>query len=651
MIKRIVLIVLCSAIATWSFAQAKKQTKNTKAKTLFTLKGDPTLADEFIYLYKKNHQTKEDFTTAKIEEYLNLFINFKLKVKEARKRGLDTTTTFTQEFNQYKEELRRPFLPDARMTDSLVRLTYNRMQQEVRAAHILISVKPDALPQDTLAAYQKTIEVREKVKAGLNFEQAARTYSDDPSAKTNGGNLGYFTALQMVFPFETAAYTTPVGDISMPVRTRFGYHLVYVIDRRPASGEVEVSHIMIRTGDDKDNNKAKNTIFDLYDQLQAGVTWVDLCKQFSEDPGSKDSGGRLRPFGVGMMGSVPEFERVAFSLAKPGDISDPFQTQYGWHIMRLESKIPLASFEDLSASLKNKIARDERTQVSKQALQTRLRKEFQFNENLPTKASVFSLADSNLVKGTWKPVYPGAAKQSLFLLKGNHYYVSDFLTYAQAHQQRTAGTPEKYLEQLYNNYVDACISEKQEEKIVQENPDYTFLLQEYYEGILLFEIMEDEVWNKASEDSTGQHQYYTTHKSSYQAGERVDAAFYQAGSQEIVNGLLPLLQLGDEKKTKDYITQNKVKTETGFYKKEDKAVLQKVPWTAGIHPSENNGMYYLAWLKEILPAGDMSFEEARPTVISDYQTYLEKSWLDQLRKKYPVKINEKGKQYVLQQLQ
>jgi peptidyl-prolyl cis-trans isomerase SurA len=647
-----ILMLLGSAMITFSFAQGKKQ-KAPKSQTLFTVNKKTVTTNEFIYLYKKNHQNKsEDFTNEKIQEYLDLFINFKLKVEEAKTRGLDTTQAFIKEYSQYKDELRKPYLPDTKLTDSLVRLTYNRMKEEVRASHILINVKPDASPEDTLKAYNKIIDLRNKIKKGEDFGMTASEFSEDPSARTNQGNLGYFTAMQMVYPFESAAYNTKVGEVSMPIRSRFGYHIIYVTDRRPARGEVEISHIMLRTGDGKDNEKVKNTIFDIYDELQAGVKWDELCRQYSEDPGSKDSGGKLKQFGVGAMASIPEFERIAFSLNKPGEISDPFQTQYGWHIMKLERKIPLAPFEELNASLKSRVNRDERTQVSKQALTLKLRKDFQFTEQPAVKTKVLALADTSIQTAKWKePAYPKANKEILFSLTGKNYSVKDFLDYAQKNQKPTSQLPAKYLEELYNHFVDASILTLQEEKIMRENPDYTYLLQEYYEGILLFEIMEKEVWNKASDDSVGQHKYYDAHVNDYQAGERAKASFYFTASNNFVAKLKPILEAGDEKAIQEFVAQNKLKTETGFYKKEEKTILQKVPWTVGVHSTENNGMYYLAWLKDILPPGPMSFEEARPAVISDYQTYLEKNWVQQLKKKYSVKVNEKGKQYVFQNLQ
>jgi peptidyl-prolyl cis-trans isomerase SurA len=648
-------VLLCSAMVTLGVAQSKrsKQKEGSKPADLFTVNGSAVSNDEFIYLYKKNHQNKaEDYTKEKIDEYLNLFINFKLKVEEAKKRGMDTTAVFLKEFNQYKEELRRPYLPDSRLTDSLVRLTYDRMKEEINASHILISAPPEATPADTLKAYQKIIALRNRILAGEDFARVAAENSEDPSGKMNGGNLGYFSALQMVYPFETAAYNTRIGEVSNPVRSRFGYHIIKVNDRRPASGEVEVSHIMVRTGNGQDDEKAKNTIFDVFDQLRAGVKWEDLCKQYSEDPGSKDNGGRLRPFGVGGMGNVPQFEEAAFGLKQPGEISDPFQTQYGWHIVRLERKIPLQSFEELAPGLKNKISRDERTQVSKRSFQQKLRKEYQFTENSAVKEKVLASGDTSLQQRRWKaPAFPNAEKETLFSLAGRKFTVKVFLVYAQKNQRRNDLSPEKYLDQLYNNFVDQNILQLLEAKIIRQNPEYAFLLKEYYEGILLFEIMEKEVWSKASEDSTGQRRYFNEHASDYKAGERVKAVFYSSQTKDFVEPLSELITRGDEAAAQEYAATHKVKSESGFYKKDDKPVLKKVQWAKGVYSAENNGIYYLAWLKDILPPGPMSFEEARPAVISDYQTFLEKNWIEQLRKKYRVKVNERSKQHILDQLQ
>jgi peptidyl-prolyl cis-trans isomerase SurA len=521
----------------------------------------------------------------------------------------------------------------------------------VNASHILINLPPDPKPEDTLNAYNKIMDLRKRALGGEDFGSLAQSFSEDPSAKMNKGNLGYFTAMQMVYPFEVAAYTTRKGEISMPVRTRFGYHIIHVRDRRPAQGEVEVSHIMIRTGNEHDNEKAKNTIFDIYDQLQKGVSWNELCKQHSEDPASKDNGGRLRPFGVGVMGAVPEFEQIAFNLDKPGDISDPFQTQFGWHILRLERKIPLMSFEELAPSLKTRVGRDERVNISRQVLQANMKKNFNYQENAVAKGKVLAMADTTLKTGTWSPqAIKTIGGETLFSLKGKSYSVNDFVNYVKKNQRANSITPEKYLEQLFNNYVESNLLSALEEKIVAESPDYRWLLKEYYEGILLFEIMEKEVWNKATEDTVGQLQYYKDHASKYQAKERIQGHIYSSSSSEWMDELKKLLEQPDTTKLREFIATNGIKHDPGTYEKESRAVLGKITWAPGKYRAENNGVQYLVVVEKIVPPGPQTFDEARPEVISDFQTYLEKNWVAKLKKKYPVKVDKKGKQYAFQQL-
>ena len=557
---RAVLFLLCVSSVTSHYGQSPgKSEKQPKPVTLFTVNRKPVTSDEFIYLYRKNHQNPaEDYTREKIEEYLQLYINFKLKVEEARYRGLDTTSAFKKEFNQYKDELRKPYLPGNGLTDSLVQLTYERMKEEVRAAHILISLKPGATPQDTLNAYTRIVEIRQKALSGETFEDLAATYSEDPSAKMNNGDLGYFTALQMVYPFENAAYTTPPGQISIPVRTRFGYHILKVLDRRPAREEVEVAHIMIRTGEQTENDLAKNKIFSAHEQLQAGRNWAELCLEYSEDPSSRENGGKLRPFRPGQMSNVPEFERAALELNQSGQYSDPFQTQYGWHIVRLERKIPVGSFPEMAASLKNRVSRDERTQISKQVLQKKLRTEFNLAENEVAKGRVFALPDSLIRSGALPASEDKLTLLELLRLNGKPYKVADFMRYLGSEvssSQRASGN----LPMLYDQFIDDTILKLQEQKVLDSHPEYRFLLNEYYEGILLFEIMEKEVWNKASEDSAGQHKYYLQHDGKYTAGPRVKASLYSTSDESLLPALEQLVRQSDAGKIHDFISRRKIR--------------------------------------------------------------------------------------------
>lgn len=646
MYKLLVIVVCCLYFVQASGQSVKKQSKkNEKQIALFTINKTPVFADEFIYLYRKNHQAKpEEFTQEKILEYLDLYVNFKLKVQEARHRGMDTTQSFRKEFTTYRDELLKPYLPEARILDSLTKLTYERMKEEVRASHILITLKEDAAPADTLAAFNKIMEIRNKALSGEDFGTLAMTWSEDPSAKVNKGDLGYFTALQMVHPFETAAYTVPVGRISHPVRTRFGYHIVNIADRRPARGEVEVSHIMIRTGEGVDEENAKARVFEIYDQLRAGAAWNELCKQYSEDPGSKNNGGKLRPFGAGAMAAVPEFEQAAFSLENSGDISDPFKTAYGWHIVRLERKIPLAPFEEIAPTLKNRVGRDERLQISKEAWKKKLKRQFAYSESEKVTQRVLSIPDSVIAAGAWDA---SVEKEILFSMENRSYTAGEFLRYARKNQPRAATKSQPG--QLLEKFVETNLMESLASRVTQQNNDFKFLVNEYYEGILLFEIMEKEVWNKAVQDSAGLKQFYEKNKTRFQAGERVRAEIYSTASGELADSLQQIINTGFHADPGTYARKG-IKHESGIYEKDEKAVLSQVNWATGVHVAKNAGIHHIVWIREILPPGPLAFEDAKATVVADYQQELEKTWLTALRGKYPVKVNEKGKRYVLANL-
>ncbi len=640
---RSILFVLLIVFSFSAFAQRSK--KNVRGKivespALFSIQNQVVTADEFVYLYKKNHPSAADHTPEKIQEYFDLYVKFKLKVTEAKDRGMDTTAAFKKEFNSYKDELRKPYLPDNKIIDSLVRLTYARLQFELEASHILIGVKEDAAAADTLVAFNKCMEVKERAKNGEDFGKLAEQFSEDPSAKQNQGSLGYFTALQMVYPFESAAYQANVGEVVGPVRTQFGYHLIKVFDKRPSSGEVEVSHIMLRVAGGKDD-AVRDQIFKIREQAIAGVAWDELCKQFSEDPGSKDAGGLIRPFGLRGMASVPEFEEAAFALKNIGDISDPFKTAYGWHIVRLERKIPLPSFEALESSLKGRVSRDQRVQVSRQQLFEKLKKQYRFTENLKTKAAILERLKD---KGDETEI----ANDPLFDLNGVSYKAQDFMAFIKKGNPTSAKTNG---EKLYDAYVQESIMQLEENRILAQHPEYAMLLKEYYEGILLFEIMEKEVWNKASEDSVGLSTFFAANANQYQAGERAKMNLYSSQKSDFSATLIGLIQQGDSVKIQDHITKNGIRKEQGLFQKEDRPILTSIKWAKGLQTADNNGMYYLAEILDILPPGPMTLEEAKVSVLTDYQEYLEKIWIDTLKSKYPIEINEKGKKYAFEQLQ
>jgi len=645
--------VLCTAglllLATSAISQTYSAPTDKTDKVLFTVDKTDVHTSEFLYLYRKNNQGKTDANKeASIREYLDLVVNFKLKVAEAHDRGLDTTQAFVKEFTTYRDELKKPFVASADDLGKLVKEAYERMKEEVKAAHILVNVGPEAPPVDTLAAWQKIISLRERALKGEDFGNLAKEYSDDPSAKANSGMLGYFTAMKMVYQFEDAAYKTKVGDISQPIRTRFGYHLIKVYDRRPASGEVEVSHILFGGTDDKTKNKA----FEVYDQLKAGRSWDELCKEYSVDTNTKDRGGKLPPIGVGDLPAVPEFEEMAFSMSKPGEISDPFKSRVGWHIIRFEKKDPIPSFTEAEPGLKRKIGRDERLHIS-QAAQLNMRKAaFGFVENAETKRWFESAVDTSLTKGRWIITMRRykLAPQELFTLNGTPAMNWEFLTFLRTHQRPSALSPMAYFKQLYDQFVEIRLGDAEDAKLQKENPEYRNLVREYREGILFFSIMEKEVWNKGSADTVGQRANYEAHKDKYQGGDRAYARIFSTADKVFLKEVREKASKGDSLSANDL---KRFKSVTGFraFGKGENKIVDMVPWTIGLHETEADGMYYLVDIERLIPPGQKSFQEARATVISEYQEEIEKKWLGALRKKHKVKVNKKEVKAMIAQLE
>jgi len=736
--------------------QSTKPTSTTKQPVLESLGTHEVPASEFAYVYRKNNSTAPEFgTRPSVAEYLDLYTNFKLKVLEAEQRGLDTTQAFKQELAGYKQQLAQPYLTEKSVTDQLVREAYDRMSKEISASHILIRVAPDADPKDTLAAYQKTMALRQRIVGGEDFTKLAREVSEDPSARENGGKLGYFTAMQMVYPFESAAYRTPVGQVSQPVRTRFGYHLIKVNDARTAQGEIKVAHLMIRAtpGQPKaDSLTAKKKIDELYSRLQRKEDWEKLVTQFSEDAGSAANGGELPAFSTGRM--IPSFEEAAFKLQKPGDLSPPVQTPYGWHIIKLIEKQPLPTFEAMEPTLKSKVAKDSRSELNRTAFLKRIRTENQFTENKAVHDYVFAKADTSLVSGHFKYTAPTAAMKAaktptdnstLFTIKGKPYLAKDFLTYVQQNQRpRVGAEPRHAMQLLYDQYVDQNLTDYEKANLENKHEDYRMLVKEYRDGILLFQLMDEKVWSKAIEDTTGLEKFFAENQSKYQWEPRVHATVISAASPELLTKaqqqlkvgtyamkdnplaslqfkgntaeLQPASQAALERFATQLATDTTLRfnpssltlakprkgestalakrraasvlsflkqkgltsesfytpkggasaqtalfstnlamleaslneqnslavqiTKRNFQKGDNKVVDELMSKGPGTYNVQKDGRYYTITIDKALPAGPKTLSEARGQATSDYQNYLEKQWVAQLREKYPVKVNQ-----------
>ncbi|UYZ62996.1 peptidylprolyl isomerase [Hymenobacter weizhouensis] len=546
-----ILLAGTAAAALLAGCQSTKPTTAARPATVETLGTTEVPATEFAYVYRKNNSSAPEYgTRPSVQEYLDLYTNFKLKVLEAEQRGLDTTQAFKRELDGYRQQLAQPYLTEKSVTDKLVREAYDRMSKEINASHILVRLAPDAEPKDTLAAYQKIQALRQRVTGGEDFGKVAREASEDPSARENAGRLGYFTAMQMVYPFESVAYVTPAGQVSQPVRTRFGYHIIKVNDVRPAQGEIKVAHLMIRATPGMpaaDSVTVKKKVDELYNRLaQRKEGWEKLVAQFSEDAGSAANGGELPPFGTGRM--IPSFEEAAFKLQKPGDLSRPVQTPYGWHIIRLIEKQTVPTFEAMEPTLKSKVAKDSRSELNRTAFLKRVRQENNFTENQAAKDYVLAQANADLVNGQFKYTAPAAAPakptkakkgasdpNTLFTIGGKPYSTADFLTYVQQNQRPRPGADPRFtMQQLYDQYVDQSLTDYEKANLETKYEDYRMLVKEYRDGILLFQLMDEKVWSKAIEDSVGLQKFFQANQAKYQWAPRVQATVISAASPELL---------------------------------------------------------------------------------------------------------------------
>ncbi|NOX48056.1 MAG: hypothetical protein GXO89_13865 [Chlorobi bacterium] len=628
-------------------------------RPLVTIDGEDITVDEFMYVYKKNNVQGEVVDKKSINEYLDLFINFKLKVKEAEETGLDTVKSLNDELAGYRKQLAEPYFVDESIIDELLAEAFERKKVDLRASHILIRVGPNAMPADTLAAYEKAMEARNRIEKGEDFAVVAADVSEDPSARErqnprggnpipgNGGDLGYFTVFDMVYPFETGAYNTLIGDVSMPVRSDFGYHLIKVTDRIPAQGSMEVAHLFLKIPENStpaDSANIKSRIDSLYQRIQNGEDFKDLVKEYSDDKGSAGRGGMLPKFEVNRM--VPQFIQAISHLSDSGDISTPVLTSYGWHIIQLKSKTGIPKFEDVKEELKKRLKKDKRSQKSTEIIVSDIKKEYGFKEHDKALQTVYAIMDSSIYKGKWKMPEGEVLGDAVCTIGDKSYTQKDLAEYIQEHQ--AIGSNEKfneYVNKEFKEFGDEKCKEYEDGNLERKYPEFKAIMKEYHDGILLFELTNQKIWSYAGQDSVGLHKYYDEHKSEFKWDTRLDATIYTVKDTSYVDQVRTLAADGlssDEilaQVNNDSLTV--VFVESKKFQKGDNDIIDSIKWKKGISKNfkkKGNTVFVVAHKK--LAPQNKTFEEARGLITAGYQEYLEKEWIKELRAKYPVVIHE-----------
>jgi len=636
-------------------------------QTLLTIGDEKVKVDEFMYIYKKNNSQTSVQEPSSIEEYLNLYINFKLKVKEAEELKMDTASDFKKELDGYREQLAKPYFIDESVNEALLQEAYERKLIDIRASHILIMVDPNARPEDTLAAYEKIVQIREEVMSGKDFADAAVEYSEDQSARDreeipgkqrfkagNKGDLGYFTVFNMVYPFENAAYETPVGEISQPYRTKYGYHLVKVNDKKEALGTAVVAHIYVGLRPDapeEDVADAQEKIDNIYQKIQEGMSFEDAVIQYSDDKGSARNGGKLSKFTCNRI--VPEFVIVADQL-EPNGISEPVKTMYGFHIVKLISRDRPGTFEEEETGLKERLQKDNRTHKSEESVIQRIKLENGFSVNEKAKSAVFAKIDTAVLNMAFVADSLAGMNKTILKIGKEKHSQTDFALFIEANQKRNPNIDKDvYLEQLFQQFGNTVCFDYENARLEEKYPEFRILMKEYHDGILLFNLTDEKVWSKAVKDTTGLENYFASNNETYQWGERVDATIFEIRKKEDAEQVKVFIDMfpgdGDIAAAIEKDSINSVKIIPGKFERNDNKYIDEVEWTAGNIvelSSDVEDLVVIVKIKEVMQPAPKELNEARGIATADYQEYLEVEWIEQLKTKYPVVINNE----VLQQL-
>jgi peptidyl-prolyl cis-trans isomerase SurA len=638
-----VLLLLSIIIANMAIAQSTDP-------VIMTVNNKFVYKSEFERIFWKN---KKETTTDKkeLDEYLELFIKFKLKVEAAKEMRLDTIKKFRDEFSGYQVTLQRPYLVDTMVNEALIQEAYYRTVNELRASHILILVAQDAPAVDTLAAFKKINTILEDINKGkISFDDAAIRFSEDKSAATNKGDLGYFSAFRMVYPFEDAAYKTPIGSVSKPFKTQFGYHIVKPVDMRKTRGRVKVAHVMVRLGADaseQDKLNAKKKIDEIYEKASKGEDFSILVRDFSDDRNSVRKNGELEWVEAGKY--YAEFEEASFQLAKDGDISTPVLTPAGWHIIKRLKYQPIEDLESLRNELKNKIQRDSRSQKTRNSFVNKLKVEYKYTLNKQSYDAFVATVDNSLTENKWTKDNLATLRLNavLFTFAGKEYTQQDFARYIQESQNFTKGTTiAEYLNTALDRYVSGELIEYEKTRLESKYPAYSDLLNEYREGILLYEINDMKVWSYALKDSVGMRNFYDAKKQDYKWEDRVDARIFIATDKKVIDQAFKLIKKG--KLRNDSIvnllnanSQLNIKFESGRYEVSKNEYTKNIKWVAGLNkPILYDGRYVIIAIDKVIPSEPKKLEEAKGFYIAAYQDYLEKVWIEELRVKYPVQVNK-----------
>ena len=614
--------------------------------------------DEFKRIYLKNNSKTDDALTQQaVEDYLELFVNFKLKVYEAERLNLDKRASFIAELKKYRDQLAEPYLVDQSTSDKLYKEAYDRMFKAVRASHILLRLDQNAKPADTLAVYNKALELKQKIEEGALFSDVAKKYSEDPSAKQNFGQLGYFSAMRMVYPFESAAFNTPVGQVSNPIRTQFGYHIIQVSDKIDIEGPIDAQFIITRE-QTVDVNNGVNTALDkineAYNSIQNGMSVDDAVRKYSEDKNVSSTNGLLANYEPGRM--FPEFDSIVYKMEK-GAISKPFYSPYlrAWSIVYVKDKRMHPSFNEALEQIKRKVGRMPHSFVRSRNLALKLMKDYNVVAiDSAVEVAIDSLKEKyengrefsgNIFEHTKSPI--ATINDTLPLIQ------HDFIQYVESALKTKPDDIVKFAKSHLNEFFEKAVLQYENKILPIKYPDFAYTVQEYHDGILLFNITDSIVWKKASADTAGLRQYFNKNREKYQWNERIDAAIITSNATKYKKKVEKALKAAIKKDVKideDFLGKLRsdlmdstifIRFERNLQEKGQNELVAKTKYKKGLHTVQNetDRVIWCYVYGSVSPA-PKELDEVKGMVTADYQNELEKNWIKELRSKYQVVENK-----------
>lgn len=622
---------------------------------IMKINGKEIYKSEFDYIYNKNNN-EEAVDKKTIEEYIDLFKNFKLKVLEAEAQGLDTTKAFYSELTEYRSQLAKPYISDLEADQAWIEKEYERSKEMIEVAHILLlypafkegsNASPRILPADTLVLFNKAKEIQARLKKGESFDKLVKEYSDDERSRDHEipGYMGTFSGMVLFPTLEDVIFQTAVGKIAEPVRTDYGYHIMKVLNRFPNPGQINASHILITCPKDADVvqvDDATEKINEIYQKLREGADFAEIATEQSQDPGSAARGGELGWFGYGTM--VKEFQDEAFALKEAGDISKPFRSDFGFHIVKLLGKRPVDPFDKQKDQILSKYANGGFfLDIYKPGID-RLKKEYNFEKN--EKAYIALLNEAKMAFPLDEQ-YLGKFednKETLCKFGENVFTISDFISYCQDNRHAQSQCSVDLIKEKLANFEYEKLRKIEDESLENRFPEFRNLMKEYREGILMFEISSNEVWNKASEDTEGLTKFFEANKEQYaweephfkgyiihtvdnKTKKKMQKEVSKKTPEEAANYLLENYKVGDV---------SHVKVEKGLFKKGENAFVDQVVFKSGkAENSEEYPEFFTLGKTSLIPE---SYKDVRGLVITDYQNYLEKEWIRNLNNKYTVEI-------------